>query len=135
MSPKLDEAGADALKGLMEFAKSAKEFTLEQAPLLAKEVVAFGRVWWTFMSVVGLVGACVLLMSFYYTQKYSALYTNTRAPEDYKYQSIGNFWLALGFVGGIALVVSVASAAPYHAVLAWFAPRVYIIGQLAEVVK
>lgn len=118
------------LTTMREAAQQGAGFAIEQAPQIAREAVAYGRaahVVGFIASLVGL-GLCVYLVRRYFTP---LLKLTTEEDWDFPVVII---LVAPAFVGMFMLMEGVIPQGRM-ALLAWFAPRLYIIEWLARLVK
>jgi hypothetical protein len=126
MNPELQKELATWLMNLREAADAGASFVLEQAPLIVQEKVAYGRVMHTASVVAFLllaVAATYVALRFY------------KAGQEDDWENILH---VLGFMlAAIAVPASFASAIESFGpcVMAWFAPRLYVLEWLAGIVK
>lgn len=122
MDPALQQKLAEILDYLLQTTKASVEFAGQQLPLIAWEQVAFARAWHTTLVVLPLVGFAILL-------HYVRVAYAREADEDVR----AGLWAA-GLVGGV-VCAGVAGTNLYWALMAWFAPRVYLLNWAAELVR
>lgn len=112
------------ITGLRETAEKVNGFVLEQAPEVAKEIIMVGRAWHTSVFVACLTALIVL-----------AVWTR-RHWDDFGrgFGAVPNAWTlgALLSFFGMPTLFAFVFIEFTHVITAWFAPRLYLIGELAE---
>lgn len=123
----------EAKKQLMEFAtkllqglEKGGDFVAEQAPLVVQEIVAYGRASSTVAAVL-LVAATVAWVWFVWRRVYPWF-------DDGGPYSGREFGFSAACIPIVALPLATAFAI-HSAILAWFAPRLYVIAYLREFIK
>ena len=135
MNEKLQNSLAEVVQFLLQWAKETKEFVNDQAPLVVREAIAYGRAvetWEMFVCVVFLGVGLMLLTRNYSRVKFS---TDSRSPrifEDGTTQA--SIKLVLGALFTFCGTVSTFHQAPDF-FMAWFAPRLYVLKWAAELLK
>lgn len=109
-----DEA-TKLLVDLREMLEAGGRFVLEQAPPLAREIIAYGRAWETLQFVgCGLVAICA-----------GVTWVRMIKKIDYNDETPFVMSMVSGAVTILSTIGCVASARDF--VLAWFAPRLYLL--------
>lgn len=131
LNEQLQQRLVSVIDYLGESTKKAADFTVEQAPLVAQEIVRWGI--YSHLIIAGiclLIGLLLLIPSRIGFSKHKSRYA-IRVENDRQgtHDSYNNDWLILAI---IPLVASVAMLIPvsinlYHAVKPAIAPRVYLI--------
>lgn len=126
---KLDQMGPAALDELKRWVESTTDFMSTQVPLVVDEIITWGLAKYIFATVICLPFLILLI----HTLK-------TRSKVDWEDSSgygqpTGSqvFWVikaVLGLAGSIIFCVHV-----YHALFVWFAPRLYVLEVLSDLVK
>lgn len=118
MDSRLENASSEVIEELLLTIRQAKEFTLSQAPDMAKEIVLWGRVTNTASMILALLlfaGALKLI-------------------KDIRKGDIDGEWaLFAGFLLGIGLVMTGCGFGAF--VGAWFTPKIYILDYLTNMAK
>lgn len=113
-----------------EYVSSTADFAIEQAPLVAQEIVMFGRVWNSLIVVIcmaAIFGVAIgYIKAFRYCKKHDSFNWDN---DDYCFASV--------IYGMLSLIVIIPSliggfTACKMAVMAWFAPRLYIIEYVTD---
>ena len=130
MSPNLEQVTAESISQIMAWLQASVEtgghFVAEQAPLVAWEIVAFGRAVHSFSVFMSLV--CIVCGIFLLTVLRNNINKACELNTDGSEAAFGKCLLSgfggctLCLFGGLTL-----SAASRDFFLAWFAPRLYII--------
>jgi hypothetical protein len=119
----LEQEAAAILTWLKGIAEETGDFVIDQAPLVAQEAIAYGRVWHTMMSIAAvLLLVTVTVIVWWCARKVSKLYTPT-SSEEIPYAVGGIMSLVAGIIVGFPLLAGHA----HLAVKAWVAPRIYLI--------
>jgi hypothetical protein len=125
MDPELQKQLQQLLATLLANAQDAATWAKGEIPLLVKEKIAFGRAWDTTFFVL-----CVL-----------GLITMYRWPlrhwRAYKFNDKDNKWMAMVlFIMSPSCVLGLlALVSLYHTLLVWFAPRLYIVNWLFDLIR
>jgi len=127
----LSNVSAEAIQQAMEWVKQAKDFAVEQAPLLAREIVIAGIARNTAQFLMSIVIIIVIVFCSY---KFVANYKKIDDATD-GLAALSALVLLIG--GSMALLGLSMFAFDCIAGLctAIFAPRLYVIEQLAQLVK
>ncbi len=115
------------INGAME---SGVDLAWEQAPLIAQEIVLYGRITNTLGSVVMLlISSFFLIVVLAFNRKY----WNTDVPEkDADYVIWGTlFCIGAAILSSAILVIEFLPATA----MAWFAPRLYVVMYVADLLK
>ena len=123
----LSEVSAEALTEVMGWVKEAKEFATEQAPLLAQEIVTYGRVssGLGFLLGLGLIATCVVCCS--RLVKHRAKWNedvDVRLP----------IYAGVAIASGIISIPAIIESA-FPLMQSMFAPRLYVIEKLSGLLK
>lgn len=124
MNEQLQGKLVEILSAIQSSAKTAGDFALEQLPDIAQQYVMYGRV----MSLVGcliLIAATVFLG--WIIHRLSVWGKKADEPLAWLAMTFPGFGIAMAF---IALWDQIATAG-----LVWFAPKVWLIKELAQLVK
>ncbi len=117
MSEKLEQLGTQALQDLLTNMTQAKAFVLEQAPDVVREIVLLGRIQNT---------AEVMASLVFFVFALFLLFKGIKEQEE-PFFMLGAFLS----MGGIFLtMISFSNAA-----LVWFAPKLYVIKEIGELIK
>ena len=112
----------EALDKVNEWVEGVESFALEQAPLVAQEIVLLGRVQYTLGAVVSML---VIIIGVALIRKCVKIERN--GGDGFGYAISGTL---------ITAVSSVACAlASSGALTAWLAPRVYLIEHISNIIK
>lgn len=126
MKDELQNKLVEVLDGVQRAAGAAGDFAIEQLPDIAQSYVAYGRAVSVF-EVVACIGA--ILATIFVLR---ATDKNVKAGE---WDAV--VWIPAGFVFIPVVLVSVAGlfTSVSNAMLVWFAPKVWLLKQLAALVK
>ena len=120
------EVSTEALRQLVEWMKQTGEFVKEQSPLLAQEIINVGYLSYGFTLLV----MTVLFVAFVYTTRYCWSKSDLHDEDTVGWQ-IG-FALSLmgiaGFLAGVCFNI-------YGLISLFIAPRLYILEQVAKIIK
>lgn len=120
------EEAAKLLEDLRLMLERGGQFVMEQAPPLAREIVLFGRVFETFLVVSSLL---VLVIAVVWARARFGAWTVWSGEHDSPH--IGFFLTIIpSVVSALVFLLSVEGA-----IIAWFAPRLYVINHIAEMLK
>jgi hypothetical protein len=128
MNDQLQAQLADVIKFLLEWAKSTQGFILEQAPLIVREAIAYGRAYETWL-IVGSFLAAVTGLTIIHRNRKKAEYDFEAMPVNYE---------SVKTIGGVAL--SALSITVFlinfpDFLKAWFAPRLYLIEWASDIIQ
>ena len=121
MKEELQGKLVEILTSIQTAAGKASDFAMEQLPDIAQSYVAYGRFWSLFM-VIACTAACVTF-----------IVVGVRVGKKLDKWDAGVQWIPIGpvaFLSGVGALVSIKSAA-----LVWFAPKVWLLKELASLVK
>ena len=129
MNEELQSKLVEVLTGISEGVAQAKDFAVEQLPDVAQQYIMFGMVWETTAFVI-----LTLLMLPSLRLAWVGFKTMTAINADYCDENKGFTFLLLGgiaslFLGFMAMVQLKAL------LLVWFAPKLYLLQGIAELVK
>lgn len=127
MDEKTAEQVGVFLKMVNESLQSGKDFVLEQAPLVVQEMVMFGRVWHACCFLCGLILVAIALYITKRVWSYVAAKGYDTPPEI----MLTAFPVFICLVPGIGIISS--SARPL--IQSIFAPRLYVLSQVSELLK
>lgn len=135
MNPEIETRIVESWDAISAWAQQGGEFLAEQAPLVAWEIVAYGRAYNTStvaVCVLALVAYAVWVRIAWSIAKRSAEKNHGTPDEDLMVPlCIGTF--VLGFATIIPSFCGLASHAE-PAIKAWFAPRLYVLEYVADLV-
>lgn len=117
MNEELQHKLVEILTGIQSAVKATSDFAMAQLPDIAQSYVAYGRAWTVFVAIAA---AITTVVAFKYALKWLA-------------ESDGASIMVVAFVGLPAALVSA-----FHikaAMLVWFAPKVWLLQELATLVK
>ena len=120
MNEQLQSKLVEVLAGIQAATKAAGDFAMEQLPDIAQSYVMYGRAMHTTGIVVGLLMFAVLLWF---------LPRAIRGMEDADVWPVPVYMVGVP-VAGIVLMVNFGPA-----MLVWFAPKVWLLQQLASLIK
>jgi hypothetical protein len=109
-----DKKVDEALAHILESAVKGSDFLVEQAPLVVQDIINFGRVWCPL----GILGGVVLVFIACY------VLCSERRRDMYDFGA-GMVAFAVG-IGGLAWI----GCSTYWTILAWCAPRLYVLEHL-----
>ena len=134
MNEELKTRLVESMDKVQEYVEATGDFILEQAPLVAQEIVQLGRVSTTFQAVCFAAGA---LFSYLIYRKLWKKYEASQVSEpvdgavavchEYAVAGVG-FW-----IGSMTLTVF-ALINTKEALLPWLAPRLYLLQELAKLI-
>lgn len=133
----LETVSAEKLNSLLDWVgettKSAQGFVLEQAPLVAQEIVA----WELWASVVWVVFGAVGVACLATTARVCWVKAKNHEPQDNYDDTVGGFVVAVVFsmLGTLGLFFGVCAVQTVDAVKAKVAPRLVIVDYVAKAVK
>jgi len=127
----LSTVSAEAIQQTMEWVNQAKDFAVEQAPLLAREIVVYGIVWHGL----GIVFSITALIVAAYLLRLALKRGDVWIEEanDYPPGRLIAALVAMALCGLVAIGLFADHVAPFITVLC--APRLYIIQELGRIVK
>jgi hypothetical protein len=123
MNQQLQIKLADILATIHNGIKLAGDFALEQLPEIAQQYIAYGRASHTVYLAIGIAIVAVLL----WNAKKTYLLLNENPNKNFLLLPI---YLASGFFS-IALIANNLS----NALLVWFAPKVWLLQEIAKLIK
>ena len=110
----------EAIKELVGIVRDSKEFVIDQAPSVAVEMVRYGRIWIIVPLLIILIGIPYLIFAFIKARE--GKWENEWSPAFFIPLVLGIFILAL-IVG------------ESKAIMAWVAPKLYILTELSRMAK
>lgn len=122
MNEQLQNKLAEILGQIASGVKAAGDFTLTQLPDIAQQYVIYGRVSETFFTVMALILLAVWVRGIIWFWK--------KADDTDEYAII----LFVGSGGGFTLA-AFSLISLNHALLVWFAPKVWLIKEIAGLLK
>jgi hypothetical protein len=122
MNEQLQKELAAWLSKLREAADTGGSFVLDQAPAIVQEKIAYGRATETLWCVVGV----LLLLLAYWFSKRAMRWFDEMEGNPFGFIGAGVF----AFFGVILTLIHVDAA-----LKVWFAPRLYVIEWLSELLK
>lgn len=127
-----EELTNEALGMLLEWAKRADAFASEQVPAVAQEIVAYGRAYETTIVAV----AAIAFLSWLSVSLWALKTSSELAWEDGPCaETMGRVaWWALGLIIVPVTLCGVANHLPLM-IQAWFAPRLYVIQYVSDLLK
>lgn len=134
MGNQLEQVSAEAIRAMLDNLGQAKEFVLEQAPSVMREIVLLGRIKATVCVALGFFAAVVLVVSIYKSMYWERMWFKSIGELEAKAQAKNRFYFAAVIVSGmLAFPTNLFGWANFFAV--WFAPKVYLLEQLGKMVK
>lgn len=124
-TPQVEQLTAEALQKVLQWVESAEGFVVEQAPLVAQEVIARAYVTLGLKFAICVFALLLLVMAAAYF-----IYLAKREHEPP--------YAAVGIIGGIILGVFPfieGASAVMQLASVYFAPRLYVIEQLSNLAK
>ncbi len=132
----MDDATKDQLSRFVENLNTAvergAEFTMEQTPLVAQEMVAYGRAYYTVLvTASALAFAIGGILLYRHSHKWCKVLSDT--------QNSAEFAAAFSKLLVVVLMVPIAGGCAMAnldmCLKVWFAPRLYIIEEIARLLK
>lgn len=117
VNPEIQKELLAWLTGVRELAAQGKDFVLAQAPLVVREAIAYGRAVETWYVVISLIGLVVCYR----------VALKVHRSDDHE-------MLPLPIIGCIAALTGLCLNVP-DMLMAWFAPRIYLINWLMDMVS
>jgi uncharacterized membrane protein len=124
MDPELTKQLQQLLAALLANAQDAATWAKAELPLLVQEKVAFGRAWNTTILAISVVLGIVVYHA------YTRWKLHKFRDDDNKWAACTFGVIAPAFVVGIIFLVSLR-----WTLLAWFAPRLYILEWLIDMIR
>jgi len=125
----IDPTNADRTwKLILDAVEAGKDFALEQAPMIAQEIVVWKRFWHTAMLAVCIIAVAVCVRL---GKRWAPHIKSENSPDDVAPYFIGTL---LCMIGGVAACIGAANSF-YYASMVWFAPRVYLVEYLTDILK
>jgi len=119
---KLAEVTATGLQELIEFIKAGTEVVGEQAPLVAQEIVMYGRA----SNTLYVIGSLIVLFAWYKALVWAwndETSSNWEAP-------VTIFGVVIIVFALLGFCASISSA-----IMAWFAPRLYVLDTIKDFIN
>jgi len=133
---KLSSIGVEALQGLLEWTKAANEFAVDQAPMLAQEIVSWGITRGIILAVVNVAFMAIMTLFVAWLYKISLVFWGTRDKDDCFEQAmiLGIGWAVVSIVGVILFCICFSEMCQgvIQSFYATTAPRLYIIETLSK---
>lgn len=134
MKEELQSKLVEILTSIQTAAGKASDFALGQLPDVAVSYITYGRVSYTLYLCVGIVFLCVAAFVLPKARHHSCMYYSLSAPEDREHGAKADmYWpfvLIPGFIGA-ALVILFT----HETLLVWFAPKVWLLKEIASLLK
>ena len=119
--------GKESAKEVLGWLREAKEFVLEQSPLICQEIVAWGIT----ENIFGVVVGCCMLYFLYRHWKYTCSKWNQWADEIHPaIFAHGTFFIVLLIATPVTLLTC-----SHNLLYVWISPRLYLIEYFAKLVK
>lgn len=131
MDPALQQKVTEILDYLLKTTKAGVDFASEQLPLVAWEQVAFARVWYPLVVVLCVAGIAVTAS----TRRWQWVRAWDKEHTDKEDRGIAISVYTVGMIIATAILGVALFIHLKIAVLAWFAPRVYLLQWAVELVK
>lgn len=125
MNQKLQDSLAEVATFLLQWAKETKDFVSEQAPLVVREAIAYGRAletWESAALLIGLITGLVFLKRNYNKAGFGLQVSS------HDIKTVAGFILTA--VGGVGTLIQTPDL-----IKVWFAPRIYLLEWAAELLK
>lgn len=113
---KLLEQASDILTGVSNTVSKASNLAADQLPEIATQYIAYGMAWYTAIFILLSVGTAAIWI---FTIKYS--------------EDLDDAVVPLGFIGLAGIGFSVLALKT--AMMVWFAPKVWLIKEIVDLVK
>lgn len=129
MNEQLQGKLVEILAGIQAATKAAGDFALEQLPDIAQQYVAYGRVFGTLESL-----ACLslLILLAVVTCKFGYF---SKAPDEYGFWPTPRMVAAFGGTLGLILSFILTMASFQGTLLVWIAPKVWLLKEIAGLLK
>jgi hypothetical protein len=140
MKEELQGKLVEILTSIQTAAGKASDFAMEQLPDVAQSYVAYGRAWSTAGAVFGLVllGIAAWLFHVGWREKrrsddaWKAEHPGERMGYFDRYDPFG-YWFPAAFIAAGGMISTAAFA--HVALLVWFAPKVWLLKEIASLLK
>lgn len=128
MKEELQDKMVEILSSIQTATGQAKDFALEQLPEIAQSYVAFGRAWALIDLLMALIGFVFCLWAANWLRKnpWEGDFGETRGPS--------NSALMIVSGGGAVILFLGVTFSAKAALLVWFAPKVWLLKELAQMV-
>jgi hypothetical protein len=125
MNEKLQASLVEVIQFLLKWAQETKDVVVEQAPLVVREAIAYGRALetWELTGLLILLGLYVWCVRWFRRHEWF--------DTDFEEPPIAHIFTG---VGGFALVLAFSSQMP-DVLKVWFAPRLYVLEWAAQLLK
>lgn len=130
MKDELQAKLVEILTSIQAATGRAADFALEQLPDIAQSYVAYGRAWWTLLAALG-----IALTATSATVALRLGWRNTRAVYSHGVWTDGRCAAAFFGTGATAAGAVLTLVALHQAALVWFAPKVWLLKELAGLVS
>ena len=114
----------EIIKFLKETLMQSKDFTLEQAPLVAQEIVLYGRVYYLLIVMISII---LCFISMYLFKKGVKIGEDEDKDGEVCLYIVGAICIMFGSVTGMVTHF-------HYMILSWTAPRLYIIEHLRNMI-
>ncbi len=122
------------LKLLVDSLEGGKEFVLEQAPVLAQDIVAFGRAYYTMVVVLsGLAVFVVMPLLSWVVLRYARKIDPGNSDTRVYFVPVVLCGVGVVVAGTVGLTNLCESIRPV--LLAWFAPRLFILEYIGDILS
>lgn len=133
---KLSSMGVEAVQGLLEWTKAANDFAVEQAPMLAQEIVAWGITRGLVLVAVNVLFMAILVAFIAWLYRASLTFWKTRNEYDPAIHCmvLGIGWTLVSVFGAILFCACFSEMCQgiLDACYSYTAPRLYIIETLSK---
>jgi hypothetical protein len=127
MNEKLQASLVEVIQFLLLWAKETKDFAMEQAPLVVREAIAYGRAVETWE----LAGVLILTALFLWGTRWMQRHDWYNLDELGEDPPVAHFGTV---VGAVALFICYINQVPDF-LKVWFAPRLYLLEWAAQLLK
>jgi hypothetical protein len=129
MNEQLQAKLVEILSGIQATVKVAGDFALEQLPDIAYHYIAYGRAYYTFLTILAIVGIAIGLWLVIKKAIYGKqLYNNYHWSDNRIAASFGGASLTIFSFFMFAVNVS-------NTLMVWFAPKIWLIKEIAALIK
>lgn len=135
MNEQLQSKLVEILAGIQAATKTAGDFAMEQLPDIAQQYVAYGRAFATvnlILAVVFAAGSAFVALRFGYMNSTAVHEKGHYAPGQWKDARVSAS--IFGTLFGLISLIWILAAA-HSAALVWFAPKVWLLKELASLIK
>jgi hypothetical protein len=133
---KLSGIGLEAAQGLLEWTKAANEFAVDQAPMLAQEIISWGITHGIILGSINVAFMAILVGFVAWLYRISLIFWSSRDPYDNAghCMALGIGWSLVSVLGSALFCVCFSEMCEgiINALHAYTAPRLYIIETLSK---